>query len=253
MAVWTNAQLSAHASTARKVWDYFKQKGLNDVACSAILANIERESHFSTGAVEGNGEGHGLVQWSYGRKTALLNYARQHGKPWTDIYLQLDFMWLELTTTEKSTLKMLQTATNVENATVMFEKLYERAGVVAKEDRIHYGNYWFNQFKNGLTASAKSTPNDSTNIATEASNNSNSENFYKYFNAGYLQISDELSVAMMDELVKVDALRRVDPLSKFDYIEYGHRYYNTLYNLTLGDCTFVIPPQAISIISEYWT
>lgn len=251
MAVWTNAQLSAHSNTAKIVWDYFKQKGLNDVACSAILANIERESHFDTGAVEGNGEGHGLVQWSYGRKTALLNYAKQQNKSWTDIYLQLDFMWLELTSTEKSTLKMLQTATNVENATVMFEKLYERAGVVAKEDRIHYGNYWFNQFKNtDITTNTKSVSSNSTNTATEAKKNNDSENFHKYFNAGYLEISDELSVAMMDELVKVDPLRRVEPLHRLDYIEYGHRYYNSLYNLTLGDCCFVIPPQAISIMSE---
>ena len=124
---WTNAQMSGHSDTAKIVWDFLKSKGLNNEACAAVLGNIERESHFDTGGVEGNGEGHGLIQWSYGRKTALLNYANSQGKNWTDIGLQLDFMWAELTGSENATLKMLQKATNVVDATIMFEKLYERA------------------------------------------------------------------------------------------------------------------------------
>ena len=243
---WTESQMSAHSDTAKIVWDFLKSKGLNNEACAAVLGNIERESHFDTGGIESNGEGHGLIQWSYSRKTALLNYANSQGKEWTDISLQLDFMWAELTGSENATLKMLQKATNVEDATVMFEKLYERAGVVKKEERIQYAKYWYEQFKDTDINTPPPSYDSSDNVDSE----DNYEKFYSYFNAGYLSIPDELSIAMMDELVKVDPLRRIEPLHRLDYIDYGHREYVTSYNLTLGDCTFVIPPQAISITSE---
>ncbi len=250
MAAWTDAQLSAHSDTAKIVWDYFKSKGLSNVACAAILGNIERESHFNSSAQESGGSGIGLVQWTYSsRKQGLLNYASSQNKDWTDIYVQLDYIWSELSVNYKSTLQMLQSATNVDDATTAFEKGYEQAGVVALDERKQYANYWYNQFKKDTNITTDSS-SSSQSQNKKAEDGANSEHFYKYFNAGYLEISDELSIAMMDELVKVDPLRRIEPLHKYDYIEYGHRYYNTLYNLTLGDSCFVIPPQAISIVSE---
>lgn len=75
----------------------------------------------------------------------------------------------------------------------------------------------------------------------------------KYFNEdGYLEIPDEVSVAMMDLLIKADDLRKTAPLDKRDNIAYPHRtlYTHGSYHLTIGDSSFVIPPQAISIMSE---
>lgn len=259
MARWSDSQLAAHKDTAKKVWDYFKSKGLSDEAVAGMMGNFERECHFDTGGIESNGEGHGLAQWSYSRKTNILNYAKKNNKPWTDLDLQLDFTWYELNSTEKASLKMLQTVTNVDNAAVMFDKLFERSGVKALDERKYYANYWYNQFKDtNISSNTENTEDNSVEHHKSSVKNEKSlkdtasapSQFYKYFEAGYLKISDELSIAMMDELVKVDPLRRIEPLSKMDYIDYGHRYYNTLYSLTLGDCSFIIPPQAISIISE---
>lgn len=256
MAWWTESEMAVHKGTAKIVWDYFKSKGLSNEAVAGMMGNFERECHFDTGGVESNGEGHGLAQWSFSRKTDILNYASSQGKPWTDLNLQLDFVWHELNSTENASLVALQNAKTVEEATVMFDNLYERSGVKVLDERTYYANYWYEQFKDTsvttITAGGSSTNSStgSTNQNKKAEDGANSEHFYQYFEAGYLKIDDELSIAMMDELVKVDPLRRIEPLSRLDYIEYGHRYYNTYYNLTLGDCSFVIPPQAISIISE---
>lgn len=252
MAQWSEAQMATHKDTAKIIWDFCKTKGLSNEVCGAILGNIERESHFDSGAIESNGEGHGLIQWSYGRKSNLLKYASDRKKSWKDINLQLNFMWDELKGSEKSAFKLLKNTTDVVSATKVFNKSYERSGdkegSIGEQERITSAKYWYNQFKDTSVTANSSSSSSSQN--KKAEDGANSEHFYQYFTNGYLDISDELSIAMMDELIKADPLRRTEPLLKMDYIEYGHRYYNTLYNLTLGDCTFVIPPQAISIISE---
>ena len=249
---WTEAQLSVHKSTAKIIWDYYKSKGINDVGCAAILGNFERESHLDSSAIQSGASnpGIGLAQWTYStRKNGLIEYAKKKNGEWSNLNIQLDYSWKELSEGYKSTLNLIKNATSIDDATVAFEKGYEQAGVEAMDERKFYANYWYKQFKGtGATTSASSS--GSTNQNKKAEDGANPEHFYQYFNNGYLDISDDLSIAMMDELVKVDALRRTEPLQKLDYIEYGHRYYNTLYNLVLGDCNFVIPPQAISIMSE---
>ena len=250
---WTEAQLSAHSGTAKIIWDYYKSKGINDVGCAAILGNYERESHLDSGAVQSGASnpGIGLAQWTYHtRKNGLIKYAENKKKKWSDLNIQLDYSWKELSEGYKGTLNLIKNATNIDSATVAFEKGYEQAGVQAMDERKFYANYWYNQFKGSSPGSSTISSSNSSSQNKKAEDGANSEYFYKYFNAGYLDIPDELSIAMMDELVKVDPLRRIEPLQRLDYIEYGHRYYNTIYNLTLGDCCFVIPPQAISIISE---
>ena len=251
---WTEAQLSAHSGTAKTIWDYYKSKGISDAGCAAILGNYERESHLDAGATQSGASnpGIGLAQWTYHtRKNGLINYAKKRNTQWSDLNTQLDWSWEELSGGYVGTLNLIKNATDVDSATIAFEKGYENAGVKAMDERKFYANYWYNQFKGSSSGSTTSTSSSSSSSQNKkAEDGANSEHFYKYFNAGYLDISDDLSIAMMDELVKVDPLRRIEPLQKLDYIEYGHRYYNTIYNLTLGDCCFVIPPQAISIVSE---
>ena len=41
-------------------------------------------------AVESNGEGIGLVQWSFERKTDFLDYCS--GKDWKDLSIQLEYL-----------------------------------------------------------------------------------------------------------------------------------------------------------------
>jgi len=72
------------------VWNFLKNKNLNDKSISAVMGNIEQESHFDVDIIEGgNGIGFGLCQWSYGRRTQLESYG-------TDLNHQLEFLWSEL-------------------------------------------------------------------------------------------------------------------------------------------------------------
>ena len=147
---WTESQMSAHYDTAKTVWNFFKSKGLSDIACAAIMGNIERESHFDPSITEDEGSGIGLVQWTYKtRKQGLYDFAKENEKDWTDLYVQLDYIWKELNTSEySSTLKYLKCSTKIDDAVVLFENGYEKASVKAMDERKEYAKYWHKQFKN---------------------------------------------------------------------------------------------------------
>lgn len=89
---------SIKASAAKtKIWKFLKANGYSDAAAAGIMGNIQAESGFRPDAIEAStGEGHGLCQWSFGRKTNLFSYAAKKGKKWSDIDVQLDFLMTEL-------------------------------------------------------------------------------------------------------------------------------------------------------------
>ena len=78
------------------VWDYLKAAGYSDIQTAAIIGNLYQESGLNPARIESNGEGIGLVQWSFGRKQSLINYASSKGKDWTDLESQLEFLVSEL-------------------------------------------------------------------------------------------------------------------------------------------------------------
>ena len=85
-------------TTEYKVWTKLRSAGYSEVQAAAIMGNIKHESGFRADAIEkGSGVGFGLCQWSYGRRTAIENYAKSIGKSPSDIGVQLDFLIAELT------------------------------------------------------------------------------------------------------------------------------------------------------------
>ena len=80
---------------ARAIWNFLKYRGLSDAAAAGVLGNIQAECNFNPSAIESNGEGHGLIQWSFGRKTSLLNAAQNQGVDWTNLQFQLEYLWNE--------------------------------------------------------------------------------------------------------------------------------------------------------------
>lgn len=82
-----------------KVWIALKEAGYSDTAAAAALGNIEWESGgFNPGAIEGgSGEGFGLCQWSFDRKTQLFEFAERRGVDPSDVDLQIEFLLAELT------------------------------------------------------------------------------------------------------------------------------------------------------------
>ena len=80
-----------------KVWFALKDLGIDDESVAGAMGNIDYESGgFTTVAVESNGEGIGLCQWSFGRKTQFLNYANSKGVDWKDEDTQVEFLIAEI-------------------------------------------------------------------------------------------------------------------------------------------------------------
>jgi hypothetical protein len=77
---------------AQQIYDYFHARGVTDAGCSAWLAQASAESAGNPRAVQPNGVGHGLFQWSKpGRWSTLCAYAsRTNADPWS-LSLQLSF------------------------------------------------------------------------------------------------------------------------------------------------------------------
>lgn len=79
-----------------QVASFLREKGLDDLQIAAIMGNMYAESGMNPGSEEGGGtnaNGIGLCQWTNGRHTNLVNYAKSVGKSWTEVQVQLDFFW----------------------------------------------------------------------------------------------------------------------------------------------------------------
>ena len=89
-------EIADNRTTEEVVWDYLKAAGYSDIQVAGIIGNLYQESGLNPARVESNGEGIGLVQWSFGRKQSLINYASSKGKDWSDLESQLEFLVSEL-------------------------------------------------------------------------------------------------------------------------------------------------------------
>lgn len=161
---------------AKTIWDFLKEKGLNDYAVAGIMGNLKAESTLNpknlqnsyekklgftddgyTAAVD-NGAygnfvtdkaGYGLVQWTYwSRKQNLLNFARSMGASIGDLTMQLAFLWKELQG-YKSVMATLKSASSVLEASNAVLKGYERPanqGETAQKKRASYGQEYYDRF-----------------------------------------------------------------------------------------------------------
>ena len=89
-------EITDNRTTEEVVWDYLKDAGYTDIQVAGIISNLYQESGLNPARVESNGEGIGLVQWSFGRKQSLINYASSKGVDWSDLETQLEFLVDEL-------------------------------------------------------------------------------------------------------------------------------------------------------------
>lgn len=112
---------------AKVVYDYFIEKGFTPAQASGILGNIQTESSFKTDAYNRNEGAIGICQWLGGRRTNLENFARDQGKPVTDLRVQLDFVMHEFATSEKGAYTALKAAQTPEQAALAFQSRYERS------------------------------------------------------------------------------------------------------------------------------
>lgn len=129
---------------AKQIGNFLIAKGLTVPQAAGVMGNIQAESGFRPDAVEGgNGIGFGIVQWSFGRRTALEAAAREQGVDPSDMCFQLEYLYQELTVrtadrpeyrrynTEWEALKNMTTA---REALVMFHHEFEISHLMNSPD-----------------------------------------------------------------------------------------------------------------------
>ena len=140
------ADSKSQAENAKQIYDFLiKEYHATPQGASGVLGNLQQESQLNPSAIERPNDplsGHGLGQWTAGRTTQLMDFAKSHDKPWDNLGLQLEFLDHELKTSEKAGLKALK-ATSVEEATALWQTLFERAGKPVMGNRLNYANKWF--------------------------------------------------------------------------------------------------------------
>lgn len=151
----TREGLISGRDNAEKVFNFLTsteftglQGSMNAIQAAGVLGNFQRESGMDPAAIESTGEGHGLAQWSYTRKTALFEFAESQGMEWSDLELQLQFLKSELDGSEGTNLRHhgFNNVTTPVEAAEIFETAYERAGFKAQEQRNQYAEQFYETF-----------------------------------------------------------------------------------------------------------
>lgn len=163
---------------AKQIWTFLLNKGLPEAAVFGFMGNLQAESalkpknlqnsyekllHFTddtyTNAVDngtymnfvGDKAGYGLAQWtSSGRKQGLYDYAKKKSKSIGDLNMQLEYLWIELSTAYKSVLSGIKAAKTIREASdivlTKFERPKDQSDSV-KKLRASYGEKLFAEYK----------------------------------------------------------------------------------------------------------
>jgi hypothetical protein len=140
----------------QKIFNYFVGKGLSPEQAAGIDGNFGQESRWNPSEPGGY-----LAQWGGSRLTALEAFAQKQGKPVTDLGVQLDYTWADLTNAPGAggdyshVLTNVKAAKTVEDATLQFMGTasvggnidgYENPGTPELQNRIDYANKILNQY-----------------------------------------------------------------------------------------------------------
>lgn len=136
-------------------WSFFTGKGLSGAQTAGLIGNFIVESGadpINPAAVQyGGGPGRGIAQWEGSRRTALYSYADSRGLAWSNLQLQLDFVWKEFTSTEGNALSKLKATSTPSAAAVAVRTYYERPSVPNDQARINAANLIYSRFGGGTT------------------------------------------------------------------------------------------------------
>jgi hypothetical protein len=161
------------------IWGFLLGKGLTPEQTAGLMGNIQQESGFRPEAVEGgNGIGFGIVQWSFGRRTAVEAAAQKQGVPATSLAFQLEYMFQESngrkavkhaprpeldgwpgSNATGSEWEVMKLQPNIRDATLFWHANFEVSGDDAAKlrGRVGFANAIFAEFngKVGATGSAQ--------------------------------------------------------------------------------------------------
>lgn len=110
----------------KKAMEFFQSKGLSAHAAAGIVGNLLQESKLNTKAVGDGGKALGIAQWHPDRQKGLKELAKKRGTDIYDFNTQLEYVWQELNGNYKSSLERLLKSRNLDEATTIFMRGYER-------------------------------------------------------------------------------------------------------------------------------
>ncbi len=114
---------SDETPTSSQIVNFFMNKGLTKNQAKGIYGNIMQESGGKHNIVSRDGHNsYGLAQWTGTRKARLFS---KYGTNPT-VNQQLEYLWDELNSTEKSALDALKNTSTVADATKVFMQKFER-------------------------------------------------------------------------------------------------------------------------------
>ncbi len=160
------------SDTERAIASYLRDKGLDQLHVAAIMGNMYQESNCrpEVEQVPGGAGGIGLCQWGHGvdggRGDAMAAWAASRGKEWSDLYVQLDWLWAEMTNEGPAAnqtswyfafsgplqMERFKAQTTVAGATEFWQLWIEAAGDARMEQRIAYANRYLAIFRAGSGA-----------------------------------------------------------------------------------------------------
>ena len=164
-------------NTEERIWSFLKAQGLTDAGAAGLMGNLYAESGLRPNNLQNSYEGklgmadaeytervdsgsytnfahdcagYGLAQWTYHtRKANLHKFAKDAGKSIGDLEMQLGFLMQELSTSYKTVLATLKTATSVRAASdavlLQFERPADQSEAV-KANRAGYGQKYFDKY-----------------------------------------------------------------------------------------------------------
>lgn len=136
-------------NNVEKAWNFYISQGFSKEATAGILGNYMRESRMNPSIIErGNNIGFGIAQWSFGRRINLEKWTKQNKYVSNSLEAQLRFSIVEMQNMSfgKYNYSSFKKINNVREATAVFEKYFERAGVVAIEERTRYAEEIYRKY-----------------------------------------------------------------------------------------------------------
>lgn len=121
-------------------------RGMSRAAALGFAGNFKVESRFDPGIneiaplVEGSRGGFGLAQWTGPRRRQLEAYAAEKGRNVADPDLQMDFLMLELGSTEKAAAERIFAASDPAEAARLVSTEFLRPGIPHLDARIAAAN-----------------------------------------------------------------------------------------------------------------
>ncbi|HUE26304.1 MAG TPA: phage tail tip lysozyme [Solirubrobacteraceae bacterium] len=103
------------------VYSYLTKQGLTAAQAAGVVGNLQQESSLNPAEPGG-----GLAQWIGSRWSALVAFAGKQGASPDSAALQAEYLWHELTTSERGALTALKKTTTPQQAARVFSEQYER-------------------------------------------------------------------------------------------------------------------------------